>query len=395
MSDQTLQKATQANSLHGILIVLAAIMPVMAIISLVPVVPLLEEEFAEVPGSAFLVPVALTVPALCLALFSPVAGWVADRVGRKSLLVTSLICYAAIGILPYFLADLRQIIVARIALGITEAAIMTAATTLIGDYFEGDRRERWLGIQVSAISVAAIVLIAIGGALGATLGARGPFLLYLAALPLGLICALVLFEPLKVRVLVESKEPFPLGRLLPLATGGFFLGVLFYVAIVKLADIIALKVLPNPALLGGVGAVVNMGVVAGAIVFGVLKTRLSGAGLVGLAMALMALGYAASPFTQGVPMTTVSIFAVCVGAGICIPTFITWVMSLLHPTVRGRGVGFWQGSFFLGQFVAPITAVALSSQMGGFSNALLAYSGLAILVGLVALIKARGRSALS
>ncbi|MGB3625187.1 MAG: MFS transporter [Henriciella sp.] len=391
MSDQTVQKAPQANSLHGILIVLAAVMPVMAIISLVPVVPLLEKEFAEVPGSAFLVPVALTVPALCLALFSPVAGWVADRVGRKSLLVTSLICYAAIGILPYFLVDLRQIIVARIALGITEAAIMTAATTLIGDYFEGDRRERWLGIQVSAISVAAIVLIAIGGALGATLGARGPFLLYLAALPLGLVCWLILFEPHKVRVLVESKEPFPLGRLLPLATGGFFLGVLFYVAIVKLGDIVALKVPPNPALLGGVGAVVNMGVVAGAIVFGVLKTNLSRSGLVALAMALMAAGYAAVPFAQGVPLTAASVFAVCVGAGISIPTFITWVMSVLQPTARGRGVGFWQGAFFLGQFIAPITAVALSSQLGGFSNALMAYSALAIVVGLIAWINTRRR----
>ena len=395
MSDQTFQETPQANSLHGILIVLAAVMPVMAIISLVPVVPLLEKEFAGVPGSAILVPVALTVPALCLALFSPAAGWIADRVGRKSLLVISLLCYAAIGILPYLLVDLRQIIVARIALGITEAAIMTAATTLIGDYFEGDRRERWLGIQVSAISVAAIILIAVGGALGATLGARGPFLLYLAALPLGLICGFVLFEPLKTKGFVASKEPFLIGKLVPLAIGGLLLGVLFYVAIVKLSDIVALKVLPNPALLGGVGAVVNMGVVGGAIVFGLLKTRLSGAGLVALAMALMAAGYAASPFTQGLPMTTAAVFAVCLGAGISIPTFVTWVMSLSHPTVRGRGVGFWQGAFFLGQFIAPITAVALSSKLDGFSNALLVYAGLAIVVGFVAVLNARGRPALS
>lgn len=395
MSEQSIMQPQQATSLHGILIVLAAVMPVMAIISLIPVVPLLDKEFAGVSGSAFLVPIALTVPALCLALFSPAAGWIADRIGRKSLLVTSLLLYSVIGVLPFFLVDLKQIIAARVALGITEAAIMTAATTMIGDYFEGDRRERWLGIQVSAISIAAIVLVAVGGALGATLGSRGPFLLYLAALPLGLICAMVLFEPLKKEVLSKSKEPFPLGTVFPLAVGGLFLGILFYVSVVKLGDIVALKTVPTPALLGGVGAVVNMGVVVGAILFGILKTRLPGAGLVALAMAFMSAGYVASPYAEGVPLTTVSVFAICIGAGISIPTFVTWVMSLLHPTVRGRGIGFWQGAFFLGQFIAPITAVALTAQMGGFPNALLVYAGLAVVVGLVALLNARGRPALS
>lgn len=395
MSDQSIGSVKQATSLHGALIVFAAVMPVMAIISLIPVVPLLEKEFANTPGSAFLVPVALTVPALCLALFSPLAGWIADRVGRKSLLVTSLLLYSVIGVLPFFLVDLKQIIGARIALGITEAAIMTAATTLIGDYFVGDRRERWLGIQVSAISVAAIILIAVGGALGATLGSRGPFLLYLVALPLALICAFVLFEPLKSKVLSENKAPFPFVKLLPLALGGLFLGILFYVSVVKLGDIVALKTVPTPGLLGGVGAVVNMGVVVGAIVFGVLKTKLSGPGLIALASGLMAIGYVASPYAPGIPLTTLSVALICIGAGISIPTFVTWVMSFLEPTARGRGIGFWQGAFFLGQFVAPITAVALTKQIGGFPNALLAYAGLAVVVGLIALFRARGRPALS
>lgn len=395
MSDQSIAPTRQATSLHGVLIVFAAVMPVMAIISLVPVIPLLEKEFAEIPGSEFLVPIALTVPALCLAVFSPAAGWVADKVGRKSLLVFSLLLYATIGVLPYFLIDLKQIIVARIALGVTEAAIMTAATTLIGDYFEGDRRERWLGIQVSAISVAAIILIAVGGALGAALGSRGPFLLYLMALPLGLICAFVLFEPLKAISTKLEKTPFPLGKLLPLIAGGLLLGILFYVTIVKLGDIVALTTPPTPALLGGVGAVVNMGVVVGAILFGLLKTRLPGAGLIGLAMVLMAIGYFAAPRVTGVPLVTASMATICIGAGIAIPTFVTWVMSFLQPTARGRGVGLWQGAFFLGQFVAPITAVSLTTQVGGFSNALLVYAGLASLVGVIALLRAHGRPALS
>ena len=102
-----------ATTKHGVVLLMAAILPVMAIVSLVPVMPLLLVEFADVPGSEFLVPIALTIPALCVALFSPVAGWLCDRLGRKLVLVVALLLYAGLGLLPYFLSDLKQIIASR------------------------------------------------------------------------------------------------------------------------------------------------------------------------------------------------------------------------------------------------------------------------------------------
>ncbi len=91
-----------------------------------------------------------------------------------------------------------------------EAALMTVGTTLVGDYFEGERRQRWLGIQVGAISVAAVVLVAIGGVLGQTLGSRGPFLMYLVALPLAILCQLFLYEPIsKKRFLPRKNKSYP------------------------------------------------------------------------------------------------------------------------------------------------------------------------------------------
>jgi hypothetical protein len=43
--------------------------------------------FADPPGVAIQVPLTLTLPSLFVTLFSPLAGYVADRVGRKQLLV--------------------------------------------------------------------------------------------------------------------------------------------------------------------------------------------------------------------------------------------------------------------------------------------------------------------
>lgn len=92
-----------ASTKHGIILILAAIMPVMAVISLVPVLPMLLEEFKLVDGYEVLVPIAMTIPALCVALFSPLAGAISDKMGRKPLLIIALIIYSVIGILPYFL----------------------------------------------------------------------------------------------------------------------------------------------------------------------------------------------------------------------------------------------------------------------------------------------------
>ena len=378
------QGGNRAGTAHGILIIMAAVMPAMAIISLVPVLPMLEQEFAAIEGSEFLVPVALTIPAFCLAIFSPVAGWLTDRIGRKSLLVGALALYSVLGTAPFFLADLKQIIASRFALGITEALIMTAATTLVGDYFQDARRERWLGIQVSAVSVAAIAMAAISGGLGQAFGARGPFLMYIIALPLAIACQWVLFEPTdKQQATASTTERFPLLRMVPLLLAGLSLGILFYVVLVKLGDILALKTEISPAFVGQMSAITNIGVALGTVVFGVLRTRLAHSTMMAIGSVLIASGYALIPGAAAVPQTVVGASIVCLGSGLLIPTFLTATMDLLSMQNRGRGMGMWQGSFFLGQFVAPVTAVALARQTGDLGTALWVYVGLAAVMGAI------------
>lgn len=380
-----------ATSLQGILIILVAVMPVMAIVSLVPVLPLLEQEFASVAGSEYLVPAALTIPAFCLALFSPAAGWIADRIGRKNLLVTTLVLYSGLGVLPFFLVDLKQIIAARFSLGVMEAALMTVGTTLVGDYFEGERRQRWLGIQVGAISVAAVVLVAIGGVLGQTLGSRGPFLMYLMALPLAILCQLFLYEPIsREQDLAREKLSLPWARMAPLVVGGFFFGILFYVIVVELGNIIALKTAPEPQFVGQMSALTNIAMICGTLLFGFLKGRLSGPALLTLGTFIIASGYLIMSIA---PSTAILVFGcamVTFASGFILPTFLTWLMTMLELAIRGRGTGWWQGAFFFGQFIAPIFAVALSGMLGGLENTFYCLVILAVIFGIIAATRIKG-----
>jgi len=169
--------------LQGIILLLPITLAVMGIAVLVPIVPQLMTHFANVPNYQYLVQGGvLTMPALCTALCSPFAGWLSDRVGRRRLLIAAMIAYAFVGIAPIVLDDLWAIIASRVGVGICEAVVMTVSTTLISDYFKGHAREKWLASQTAVASLSALVLVAIGGLLGAHYGWRGPFGVYLFSL---------------------------------------------------------------------------------------------------------------------------------------------------------------------------------------------------------------------
>lgn len=381
---------TIATTKHGVMLLLAAVMPPMAIITLVPVIPLLMREFSSVEGFQFLVPIAVTIPALCVALFSPVAGWISDRAGRKNLLVIALLIYAGIGIVPYFLSDLKQIIGARIGLGIAEAIIMTVATALIGDYFTGKERERWVARQIAVVALSAIVLSAVGGILGEIFGARGPFLVYLLAIPLALMVAVVLFEPGRTaKQAGDGNLKLPLARIMPLLLTTLFVGIIFYTMIVKLGEILGLTAEVSPGQIGAIAAAANIGVAAGSMLFGRFKGA-SGPMLVLMGLALAAVGYLGTGLSGSLLVTSVFAVVACLGFGMLLPTMLTWILQLLPENVRGRGTGLWTGVFFFGQFAAPILAAALQGKLGGLENVLLMFAGLCVLGVLIAALKLKG-----
>lgn len=92
-----------AGRLPAAVLMAGSCLPVLGAVLLAPVLPRMQDHFAGVPGSAALVPVVLTVPALALAVLAPFAGVIVDRLGRKRLLVAATILYALFGTAPLWL----------------------------------------------------------------------------------------------------------------------------------------------------------------------------------------------------------------------------------------------------------------------------------------------------
>jgi MFS family permease len=97
--------------------------------------------FTATPGAEGLVQLGIGLPALFVALLATPLGFVADRVGRRPVMMTGLLIYAVCGMAPLFLHALPSILLSRAGVGVAEAGVLAAGTALIGDLFQGQTRK--------------------------------------------------------------------------------------------------------------------------------------------------------------------------------------------------------------------------------------------------------------
>lgn len=99
-------------------------------------------------------------------IVSPFAGFVADRVSKKWLVVVSLFVWSAVTFFMGFATTFDQLYVLRALMGISEALYIPSALTLIADWHSGKSRSLAIGIHMTGLYTGQ----AIGG-FGATVAA--------------------------------------------------------------------------------------------------------------------------------------------------------------------------------------------------------------------------------
>ncbi|YCK80195.1 MFS transporter [Arthrobacter sp. D3-18] len=374
-----------AGKTQAALLVAGSCMPVLGAVLLAPVLPTLNQVFADTAGVAILVPLVLTLPALFVALFSPLAGYVADRMGRKQLLVFAMLAYALFGTAPLWLDSLGAIALSRVGVGIAEAAIMTCCTTLITDYYSGQQRNKYLGLQTMVSALAATAFFALGGALG-SISWRTPFWLYAVSAVLVVPMVFKLWEPAKSHVqnTTAAKQPVPWQQIGAPAAMTLFGGIVFYALIVHLPYVITGLGVTDTGLIGGAAAIASLATAAGAISFRYLAKLGTRKLLIG-AFGLAAVGLCLVSSAGNVPLAIAGAVVASAGTGVLLPTLLTWAVNGLTYSQRGRGTGIWTGTLFIGQFLTPIVLGAAAAGLGNLSLALGAL-GMACVFALVAIL---------
>lgn len=339
---------------EGVVLMLGSSLTIMGAVMVAPILPKLGAEFGPLePHAELLVPLAVTGPALAIALVAPLAGWLADRVGRKALLIVATLLYALLGVVPALLDDLTAIVGVRLLFGCAEAAIMTCCATLIADYWRGEERMRYVNLQVVTIGLVGALFFVLGGALGEH-SWRSPFYLYL--LPLLLVPAMikVLWEPALDQARAVSGEGDEQVSIPTLVVG--------YLLI--LGGMILNFIVPvqTPILLVGLGITSStlIGTSAG---LGLLAT-LGIAGCNVVLLALLALGLWLLMRAQSYNEVLLAVSIHGLGAGLLVPNAMTPVMNALSANTRGRGLGVFTACLYIGQFVSPLVVAMLGAFTG-------------------------------
>jgi MFS family permease len=356
---------------QGLALICAAALPTMAIVSLVPNLPQLFAHFGGVPQAQWLVPMILTLPSLCLALFSPFIGNLIDRHGRRPVLLASLALFTAVGVLPYGMDDLKWVLVTRFFVGIAEAGILATQNALMGDYFAGEQRQRWLGLLSVISPVLAALFVLAGGALGA-LDWHAPFLLYLVGAPMLAWCFFSIREPVRTGSTESERDagaeafPWAAARRVALVTVG--VSVLYFVQAVQLGRVFHEHGVDSPAAIGLHVTLASAGVVLGGIVFArigklAMSTRFA------LMFSCLGIGYTGLGLAPGGGMVLASALVAQFGNGLAIPMLIGWALEQFGAAHRGRGMGIWGSCFFAGTFLSPPLLTGTERLAGSFLGA--------------------------
>lgn len=403
----------KAGALQGLILVLPCTTAVMGSAILAPNIPQMIGVFGQsIDGAEFWVPAMVTLPALCIALFSTVAGAVADMIGRRRMMIIAMALYGLAGMLPLVVQDFWIIFASRVVVGLMEAIILCSSTVLIGDYFSGARRDHWLAMQTTTASISAAIMFPLGGYVG-QFGWQYPFAMYGYSLILLIPLILLTWEPEESEELEKHEHPWGsiagigvaaalvtygvsrfAGWLTPLviyalvlvamvgyglsvrekashesvgegswatfpwlpATGIYLVtaiaAIMFYLLQILMANVLAEAGITNTFEAGIIIAVVSLGIPFGTIIFARIKqTPVSY--LILLTFSVIAIGFWGMAKAPDVRTLLIFSFINQTGCGLALPTMLTWSMRQFDFSHRGRGIGLFQSFMNGGQFVGP------------------------------------------
>jgi len=145
-----------------------ASIPLVLVLGNSMLVPILPDMQRELHISDFKSSLVITLFSVTAGVFIPVVGYLSDRLGRKAIIIPSLIVYGAAGVLAGFGAvwgSYSVVIWARALQGLGAAGTAPIAMALVGDLYNGATESKALGLTEASNGFGKVVSPILGAAL--------------------------------------------------------------------------------------------------------------------------------------------------------------------------------------------------------------------------------------
>ena len=330
-----------------------SLLTVMAGAIVAPAMSILSHFFSE--QSASMIKLIVTLPALLVIPTAMVTGRLADRFGRRNLLLVGLVLYLVGGLGGIFAGDFYSLLGFRAILGLSVGLVMPISTGLVSEFFHGEKARQMMGWISAANHFGGMAAQIISGTL-AVMSWRCSFGVYGIALISLIVVAFWLPEPTS-----HAQE----GRATPLPLKTYFnaafmllLMVIFYTVPLNISLFVEGTGMGNSTTSGIACALVTGAPFLVGIFFRSITTRL-GKSAVFVAICTMGLGM----FTIGEANTLTTVFTgaflVGTGEGYLFPYVMNAVRATVAPKDSVRALAVMSSMLYFGQFMSPIAIDAL------------------------------------
>ncbi|NHN49105.1 MFS transporter [Halostella sp. JP-L12] len=385
------ERADATDSSGALRTVLAcSLVGIMGVPLISPLLPTLRSVFGVGDAGAGLLITAYTLPGVFL---TPFVGLLSDRLGRRAVVLPLLFLFGVAGGAIALAPPFRVVLLLRFLQGVGGSGLMVLAVTLIGDFYDGQRRDAAMGTNGSAIGVAAAAYPLLGGALA---GVRwnAPFAFFGVGIAAGAVAFVTLEEP-------EIGDPPAFGRylrrmaaavLVPKAlslwAAAFLTFFLFYGGVLTalsllLSDVYGL----SPGRIGLLFGAVSVANASMASQYGRVSHRFEPEELIALGFAafgISLLGVRAAP-----SIAAVGGMLLCfgLGFGLVMPSLNTTAAGLVPGQLRAGTLGVLTSTLWLGQTVGPVAftgvaGLAFEDAVAGYRFLLLFWGAASLAVGL-------------
>ncbi len=144
---------------------------------------------------------------LGMFLFSTPMGTLADRIGRKPVILLSLAGFILTNIVLALVNVPLVFVLIRFLEGVLVSGLFPASSAMVGDTVPAERQGRWLGLLTTAQAAGIALGPAIGGLLYQVWGFSAPFLICAGiAVVASLLALLMLPETLPAQVRQQTRE---------------------------------------------------------------------------------------------------------------------------------------------------------------------------------------------
>lgn len=366
-------------------IILYGVLSALATGAIVPVLPFIDQEFGT-PDNGVMIKMVLTTLGVGTLIGAPLGGYLADRFGLRVVMLWSALGCGLAGCAVWLSTALIEVVVARFLVGAMLGALGSSIVAAIGQAWEGNERDRWLGLVMAVGTLSLLVVSPLTGVL-ADMGWRNAFLLYSLAFLLAIAIVLGFSRhgggsaQAQTATAVEGGLPIFEFCALGVVAGSISAGSAMYTPFlfqelgVTTATGIAFYSLSSAVMVGVAG-----------FAYGFARRKLSLTQIFVIGPLLCCIGLGLAAVSGSAVVAALCLALQGVGIGLVLPSLNVHAIQKSHQGNRGRAVGIVRGAMMVGPFLVQFALEPLS-RMGGPGLALLALaacSGIfAVIVGLL------------